>query len=151
MRFWGPGAKQQKSWIPRLMMSLCDKTYFSTLVTGKFRNFRIPTSIVSLLCIAWEKYHVLVYVVIASSDRGTDHFCCFALDLEITFPFAVCKENSMLTELGISRFPPHMITALASFARQLHTCWESASYPTWLTMYSGWPLNRKWPRIFKIF
>ena len=30
----------------------------STLVTGKFENIRIPTSIVSLPCSAKEEYHV---------------------------------------------------------------------------------------------
>ena len=79
-----------------------NKTYFSTLVTGKFGNIRIPTSTVSLPRSAQEKFHVLVDVVVASINRGTDYFCCFALGLEIAFPFAVCKENSMLTEWGTS-------------------------------------------------
>ena len=45
MRFWDLGAKQQKWSILRSMMNPCDKTYFSTLVTEKFGNIRIPTSL----------------------------------------------------------------------------------------------------------
>ena len=36
---------------PSGMMSLCDKTYFSRLVTGKFENIRIPNSIVIVYCV----------------------------------------------------------------------------------------------------
>ena len=49
----------------------------STLVTRKFANIRIPTSIVRLSCSEQEKFHLFVDVVVASIDRGTDHFCCF--------------------------------------------------------------------------
>ena len=76
IRFCGPGAKHQKWSIPRSMMSPCDKTYFSTLVTGKFGNVRIPNSIISLPSSAQEKYHVLVDAAVTSIDRTTDHFCC---------------------------------------------------------------------------
>ena len=61
-----------------------------------------------------------------------DNFCCFVLGIEIAFPFAVCKENSMLPKW---RFPTRMITVLDSFARHLHACWESPRFPTFLTMY----------------
>ena len=77
MRFWSPGVKQQKWSIPRSMMSPCDKTYFSTLVMGKFGNIQIPTWTVNLPYSAWEKCYVLV-VVVASINCGPDHFCCFA-------------------------------------------------------------------------
>ena len=53
---------------------------------------------------------ILVNVVDTSIDRGTDNFCCFAPGPEIALPFAVCKEDSMLTE------------------------WETSQFPTWLTM-----------------
>ena len=83
------------------MMSLCNETYFSTLVTEKFGNIRIPTSIVSLPCSEQKKFHVVIDMV-ASSDRGTDYFCCFASGPEIAFPSAVYKENSTLfTKWGI--------------------------------------------------
>ena len=49
---------------------ICDETHFSTLVD----------------------------VVVVSIDRGTNDFYCFASGLEIAFPFAVCKGNSMLIE-----------------------------------------------------
>ena len=72
MRFWGPGAKQQKWSIPWSMMSPYDETYFSLLVAKKFRNIWIRTSIVSLPCFAWKKYHLLVDIVVASTDHGSD-------------------------------------------------------------------------------
>ena len=39
----------------------------------------------------------------ALDDRRTDNFFCFAPGPKIAFPFAVCEENSMLTEWGSSR------------------------------------------------
>ena len=107
------------------LMSPGNKTYFSTVVKGKFGNIRIPSSIVSLPCSAEEKCHVLVDVVVESIDGETNHFCCFAPGPEIAFPFAVCKENSMLTEWGTSRFPTRRISALALLARQLYARWGS--------------------------
>ena len=99
MRFRGPDAIQQKWSIPRLMMSPCNETWFSTLVTGKFGNIWIATSIVNFPCSAQKKWHVLVDVL-ASIDRRTDHICFFSLNLGIASPFAVCKKKSMLTEWG---------------------------------------------------
>ena len=61
----------------------------------------------------WAKCHVLMDVVVTSIERETDHFCCFAPGPEIAFPFAACKENSMLTEWGTSWLSTRMITALA--------------------------------------
>ena len=89
MRFWGPGVEQRKWSIPRSMMRPCDETYFSTLVTRKFGNTRIPTSIVTLPCSAQEKFHVFVDVVVALIDRRTDLFCCFAPSPKIAFLFGV--------------------------------------------------------------
>ena len=99
--------------------------------TEKFIDFTINYSIISLPCSAQEKCYVLVYVVVASIDRGTDHFCCFAPGPEIAFPFAVCKENNMLTEWGTSRVPTRVIMPLA---RQLQARWESPKSSTWLTI-----------------
>ena len=74
--------------IPRSMISPCDKTYFSTLLTGNFENIRIPTSITaSVPCSAYEKFHVFIDVVVASIDREIDHFCSFAPGPEIAFYF----------------------------------------------------------------
>ena len=42
--------------------------------------------------------------MVASIERGTDHFCFFAPGPEIAIPFAVCEENIMSTEWGTSRF-----------------------------------------------
>ena len=75
----------------------------------KFGYVWIPTLIVSLPCSAKGKYYVLVNVVLASIDRRTDHFCCFAPRPEIAFSFAVCNKNSMLTNCGVSRFLIHSL------------------------------------------
>ena len=92
--------------------------------TAKIVDFTINVSSVSLPCSAQEECHVLVDFLVASIDRGTDHFCCFAPGPEIVFPFTLFKKNRILTECGTSPLPTRMITAFASPAQQLHACCE---------------------------
>ena len=106
-------------------MSPYNKTYFSTLVTKMFGNIRIPTSNVSLPYSAQKKCYLLVDVSVVSIDRGIVHFCCFGPGPKIAFPFAVFKENNMLTEWGTSQDLTCMI----------HARWEFPRSPTWLKMY----------------
>ena len=52
--------------------------------------------------ILWDQPHwsssVLVDVVVALTDRGTDHFCCFVPGPEIAFPFALADITLLLSE-----------------------------------------------------
>ena len=61
----------------------------------------------------------------------SDHFCYLATGHEIAFPFAVCKEDSLLTEWGTSRFS----TCLTMYYSQVNYSFYSNMFYVLFSIY----------------